>query len=345
MSFKKNRGTPIKEASIDDTSLNLLIVIIAILLVMLLVLSVYFTVTMIARADGNREENPDSKPAVSGGDYPFKQDIEVNHPNLDDDSIVIMTEEDISAKHGIVYNVTDNKVIASRQASTVIYPASMTKVMTLIVVVENLKSADDLKTVLTISAEQGENSGYGFKPGEKLTVEDLLYASILRSDGVACLTLAEYIAGSEANFVKLMNEKARELGLSERTTLFQNCTGLHNDYHYSTCNDIAVIMSYAVKNMKCYEILSALYFRPSDNFRPGDGCIFWSMLIHERLNDGKVQPKNATILAGKTGFTDEAEQCLVTYARGDDGKEYIVVTAEGGSVKNTHIDIYNDYLK
>ena len=58
-----------------------------------------------------------------------------------------------------------------------------------------------------------------------------------------------------------------------------------------------------------------------------------------------MQPSNATILAGKTGFTDEAEQCLVTYARGNDGKEYIVVTAEGGNVKNTHIDIYNDYLK
>ena len=277
MSYKKSRGTPIEESSIDDTSLNFLIVITAILLAMLIVLAIYFTVTMIARAGDIGEKNPNSKPVVSGGDYPFKQDIGINHPDLDDKSIVIMTEEDISAKHGIIYNVTDNKVIASRQASTVIYPASMTKVMTLIVVVENLKSADDLKTVLTISAEQGENSGYGFRPGEKLMVEDLLYASILRSDGVACLTLAEYIAGSEANFVKLMNEKARELGLSEKTTLFQNCTGLHNDYHYSTCSDIAVIMSYAIKNMKCYEILSALYFRPSENFRPGDGCVFWNM--------------------------------------------------------------------
>ncbi len=342
MTFGKSKGTPKKQVSIDDASLNLVIVIIAILLVFLLTLTAYFAITLSAKPQS--EPDPDST-QVSGGNYPFKQEISPIDPDLNDESVLIMTEEDISAEHGIIVNISDGKVIASRQGSAVIYPASMTKVMTLIVAVENLKSADELNTVLTIEAAQGENSGYGFKIGEKLTVEDLLYAAILRSDGVACLTLADYIAGSEANFVKLMNEKARELGLSEKTTLFQNCTGLHHDLHYSTARDMAVIMAYAVKNMKCYEILSALSYRPSDNFRPGDGCIFWNMLIHERLGDGNTQPKNATITAGKTGFTDEAEQCLVTYARGDDGKEYIVVTAEGGNVKTNHIAIYNEYLK
>ncbi len=340
MALRKNKSTQINE--IDDASLNFLIIIIAGLLVLLLSLTVYFSVRLISGIGDNDSEG---SLQVSGGNHPFYQEIEAISPSLDDDSIVTMKEDEISAKHGIIINLTDNKIIASRQSSAVIYPASMTKVMTLIVVAENLKSADSLNEVLTIKHSYGENSGYGFKPGEKLTVQDLMYAAILRSDGVACLTLAEYIAGSETEFVKLMNAKARELGLSQNTTLFQNCTGLHHDYHYTTSYDMAVIMAYAVKNFKCYEILSALSYRPTDNFRPGDGCIFWHMLIHERLGDGNTQPDNVTITAGKTGFTDEAEQCLVTYARGEDGKEYIVVTAEGGNVKTNHIDIYNLYVK
>jgi D-alanyl-D-alanine carboxypeptidase (penicillin-binding protein 5/6) len=146
----------------------------------------------------------------------------------------------------------------------------MTKVMTLIVIAENLKSAAELDKVLTIEHERGSNSGYGFNVGEKLTVKDLIYAAILQSDGVACLTLADYIAGSEANFVKLMNEKAAELGIGD-TTLFQNCTGLHHQYHYSTCRDIAIMMAYAMQNPLCTSVLTSLKYVPSDNFRPGDG--------------------------------------------------------------------------
>ncbi len=338
MSFKKN-----KDIHLDNASLKLLIILTAAILVLFIVLSAFLIFFAVSK-QANDNSHGGGSPVSGDADYPFKQDISPISPSLDDDSILVMQEEDISAQHGIIINLTDNKVIASRQSSVMIYPASLTKVMTLIVAVENLKSADSLNDVLTISATPGENSGYGLKVGEKLTVEDLLYASILQSDGVACLTLADYIAGSEANFVKLMNEKAKELGIDD-TTLFQNCTGLHHQYHYSTSYDMAVIMSYAVKNIKCYEILSALSHKPSDNFRPGEGCTFWHMVIHERLADGNAQPKKATITAGKTGFTTEAEQCLVTYARGDDGKEYIVVTAEGGNVKNDHINIYNEYVK
>ncbi len=342
MALRKNKDTQTNR--IDDASLNFLIIIIAGLLVLLLSLTVYFSVRLISRADigGN---NSGGSLTVSGGDHPFYQEISAISPSLDDDSIVTMKEDEISAKHGIIISLTDNKVIASRQSSAIIYPASMTKVMTLIVVAENLKSADSLNDIITIKHGYGENSGYGFKVGEKLTVQDLMYAAILRSDGVACLELADYIAGSEAAFVKMMNAKARELGLGEKTTNFQNCTGLHHDYHYSTSYDIAIIMAYAVKNFKCYEILSSLSYRPTDSFRPGEGSVFWHMMIHERLGDGNIQPNNAVITAGKTGFTDEAEQCLVTYARGEDGKEYIVVTAEGGNVKTNHIDIYNQYVK
>ena len=72
----------------------------------------------------------------------------------------------------------------------------------------------------------------------------------------------------------MMNAKARELGLSESTTLFQNCSGLHHQYHYTTAYDMAVITAYAMKNTFCADVLTAIKYTPSDNFRPGEGCTF-----------------------------------------------------------------------
>ena len=226
----------------------------------------------------------------------------------------------------------------------------MTKIMTLIVVAENIKSESALDDVITVSKEYNGNSGYGFKVGEKLTVKDLIYAAILQSDGVACLELADYIAGSEASFVKLMNEKAREMGLDEKSTLFQNCTGLHHSLHYTTCRDMAIIMAYAMKNPFCANVLTSIKYKPSDNFRPGEGSTFWHHLIHNRLSDGNIQPKKAEIIGGKTGFTesDTSGYCIAAYAKGKDGHFYISITAKAeGWDANVQdiINIFNEYVK
>ena len=183
----------------------------------------------------------------------------------------------------------------------------------------------------------------------------LIYAAILQSDGVACITLAEYIAGSEANFVKMMNDKVRELGLLEGdpetnpSTNFTNCSGLHEQYHYTTAYDMAVIMSYAMKNTFCAEVLTSISYRPSENFRPGDGCIFWHSLLHNRLNDGAIQPTTATIKGGKTGWTgSDSGYCIASYIEGKNGENYILITAKAegwASAAQDAVNICNNYIK
>lgn len=347
MAFKKNKSAPAREACIDDSSLNLLLVIVAVILLFSIMLSVYFTVALISREDTPKDNDPDNTPASGEADYPFRVDgISVEIPKIDEAKNTI-SDELINSEKAILVDVTANEIVASRQGSQTIYLASMTKVMTLIVIAENLKSEAALDEVLTIKYERGTHSGYGLEVGEKLTVKDLIYAAILQSDGVACLTLADYIAGSEANFIELMNEKATEMGIGE-TTLFQNCTGLHHKYHYSTCRDVAIMMAYAMENPLCTSVLTSLKYTPSDNFRPSDGATFWHTFLHNQISDGNIQPENAEIIGGKTGWTgNDSGYCIVSYAKGDNGHYYISVTAKAGSFKanvQDILNIFNEYV-
>ena len=333
-----------KPVNLDDFSLTLITVIMIAIVAIVLITAIYGIIFAIS--------NPTdllpylgSVGASTDGNYPFKQDIDLPLPEFKEGNNEI---SGINSTNAVIYDVTDNEIVAYKKSQTIIYPASLTKVMTLIVVYENLPSEESLNDVLTINIPRGEHSGYGFEMGEKLTVKDLIYAAILQSDGVACITLAEYIAGSEAKFVQMMNAKARELGLSEKTTLFQNCSGLHHQYHYSTAYDMAVITAYAMKNTFCANVLTALSYKPSENFRPGEGCTFWHGFLHNRLNDGAIQPTNATIKGGKTGWTGkDSGYCITSFAQGKNGHTYVVVTAKAESwataVDDT-VNIYKNYI-
>lgn len=329
----------------------------AIITIILLVIVFAITLAVFMIVDKPFGGQAEEKPSEPKADYPFKQEINFSVPVMPEDSVAISVS-DINSEKALVLNASENKILASRQGSQMIYPASMTKVMTLIVVYENLKTEASLKDVLTISAEvqndmvAAGSSGFGLKAGEKLTVEDLINVMILQSDNIACVTLAQYIAGSEAEFVKLMNAKVREMGLldgdaeNNPSTLFQNSHGLHHQYHYSTCYDMASIMAYAMKNTFCANVLTSLKYKPSDNFRPNDGITFYNAFLVHGINEGKISPKNATFIAGKTGSTDEAGKCLVSVAKGKDGKQYIVVTSHAPTIQerlDDHLYLYNTY--
>ena len=349
MDSNNNHGIPKRGVDIDHASLNLVLVIIVTIILMLAILASYFVITLSSR-ENTPNENETNKEQQSEDSHPFRVDgILIELPDTEDAKNII-SDEMINSDKAILVDLTTSEIVASRQAGQIIYPASLTKVMTLIVIAENIKNESALDDIITISRTYDENSGYGFKVGEKLTVKDLIYAAILQSDGVACLELADYIAGSEANFVKLMNEKARDMGLNETTTLFQNCTGLHHSLHYTTCRDMAIMMAYAMKNPFCANVLTSLKYKPSDNFRPGEGCTFWHTLLHNRLSDGNKQPKRAEIIGGKTGLTEKETSgyCIVSYAKGKDGHFYVSVTAKAegwdANVQDV-INIFNEYVK
>ena len=246
--------------------------------------------------------------------------------------------------------------VAEKNADAKIYPASMTKVMSLLVACENLT---DTTTKLTVSEKNvqymatNEGSGYGLKPGEILTVRDLLYLTSYQSDTVAILTLAEHIAGSEEKFVELMNTKARAIGLTN--TNFSNCTGLHNENNYTTCREMAAIMVYALDNPLCNELLTSFagYSLVTNMRTEADKCKFYSTWYSGRFSD-RPALETVIIKGGKTGYTDEAGVCLVTYAESKTtGKKYVNVivgkpqgsglseTKSTGEVKK----IYNEYAQ
>ncbi len=266
------------------------------------------------------------------------------------------------SEYSIVIDMRSGKVLASERADDRMYPASMTKVMTLLVAVEHLPHQSSLQDNIAVTKEtqqamaaQGSSGVLVSKDsvGDVLTVEGMLYAIILASDGVACLEMANYIAGSEQAFVELMNQKAQELGLTG--THFTNSTGLHDDDHYTTCRDMAAIMSYAMQNELCAKIMSTKEFNAPFYWPSGDKTLTY-YLKHGYLVDrvssyygsGSTKPANLTITAAKTGLTDQAKSCLVSYAEGENGEAYICVTGFASKSEqyiDDHVSLYNKYAK
>ena len=237
----------------------------------------------------------------------------------------VLTDNDITislySSNAILVDLTSNEVIYERNSHQRTYPASLTKMMTVLVAIEN-KTADMMTVDVDFNGLYEEGAAIaGFQNGETVTFEDLLYGIMLPSGADAALTVAKNIAGSEAGFVELMNQKAKALGMTG--THFTNVTGLHDDNHYSTAYDMAMLVKAALYNDDFRAIYSAKSYTASN------GLVFTSRMF-DRLSSptfGTVE-----ILGGKTGYTHEAMLCLASYAT--DGKhEYALVTthANGSS--------------
>lgn len=341
----------------------MLAALISILLILTLALFIVIKATQpdsvpnddITEEDAGDDTENDGNSASSGS--PFYTGVSNFYPTYaDENSLINLSSAGFNSPNIALVDVAENKIIASSKSgkSNVIYPASLTKVMTLIIAIENLSNENQLREKITLDAEivdkmiAEESSGYGFKAGDVLTVEELLHAVILYSDGTACLTLANYISGSEANFVKLMNDKAIEMGL--QNTLFQNSTGLHHKYHYSTCQDIAAIMMYAMKNPHCARIMTAQSLTFGSHFRSNTEGKSYTMYNQALHKDFFTQPNKVTVTAAKTGFTDVAlsGNCFVSYGKTRDGKAFILVTAGAPSraARNSDtVKIYDTYAK
>ena len=168
---------------------------------------------------------------------------------------VSIYNEEIISENAILVDESTGKIVASKKAKERISPASMTKVLTILVAAENLtkEQLDDTFVITREITDYGyvnDLSAVGFLDGEKVTVRDMFYGTILPSGADAAIGLATYVAGSQEAFVEMMNEKLKELGLAD-TSHYTNCVGLYDKEHYSTVYDMAVIMKAAVENEFC----------------------------------------------------------------------------------------------
>lgn len=248
--------------------------------------------------------------------------------------------EDIVSEIGLIVNVTDNEIIAGKNAQSRIYPASMTKIMTLIVGVENMTSMNDTFTMtdeILAPLVAADASRAGFEDGEIVNVRDLLYGTVLPSGADATVGLAIKLCGSEEAFVELMNKKAEEMGLEN--THFENSSGLHHENHYTTPVEMAMILEYAMNSDICRDILSTYQYTTSSTQQHPEGIELHSTMF-SKMYGNEVQ--DAQIMGGKTGFTDEAGHCLATFGT-KNGKEYITITGKSYSAWKSIYDAFNLY--
>lgn len=244
----------------------------------------------------------------------------------------------LCSPNAILIRVSDGAILLDKNAGQRIYPASMTKIMTELLTIEEAPDLDEKVTIqksLIDELNSQDASMAGFLPNEQVTDRDLLYGVILPSGAECCISLADRLEGTEQNFARSMNMKAAELGMKD--THFTNTTGLHDPNHYTTVKDLAVLLDYALQNKMFRQVFTTLSYTTSPTNEHANG-VFFRSTMSRCLRSTKVG--NATILGGKVGFTNEAGLCLASLAEYN-GQEYILVTA---GVKNVYRGEIQDAL-
>ena len=259
--------------------------------------------------------------------------------------------ENISIKSGagLLVERSKGKVLFEKNAYEKMYPASTTKILTAIVVLENTK-LDDMATVSKNALETIPN-GYvtcNLQIGEELSVKDLMYALMVKSANDAAVVLAEHVGGSVEGFSDMMNEKAKEIGC--KNTHFVNPNGIHNADHYTTAYDLYLMAEYALSFEYTNEfrdfVSKTSYTLPATNMYPAEDRSFTTTneLIKINNNNRKDNYYYKNALGIKTGHTSQAGYCLVS-SSSRDNLEFISVILDGGFDANGLSERYTETIK
>lgn len=252
----------------------------------------------------------------------------------------------VYSTNGILIDVETEEILACREPYQRINPASMTKVLTLLVAAEHVTDLEDtfiMTAEIADYAYRHDCSIAGFGVGEAVTVEELMYGTILPSGADAAMALAEYVAGSQEAFVELMNQKLGQLGMAD-TAHFTNCVGLYNEDHYCTVYDMALILKAATDNELCRKVMSARTYNTSVPSEQQPEGILLSNWFLRRIED---KDTHGEVLCAKTGFVDQSGSCAASLAADYGGREYICVTT--GSTSSwaciyDHVELYQAFL-
>ncbi len=384
------QGAP-RQAGNDDLSMRSILTIAIIAVAIILVVSIVVGVIVMAYngvfediadifdkdkggyvSDDEDDDGP-SKPSSGGLSFPNTLGLPVIAPKnnyVSSKASGVKTISGIQSEAAILVKMNGNVSIAEKNADTRVHPASMSKLMTLIVACEKITDTNALLTVeqwmLNYKSDE-EGSGTSFlEAGEQICVEDALYLISYKSDTVCCLMIAEYVAGSEKEFVKLMNEKAAALGLKD--THFANTTGLYEDvtkgnnpdYTYTTCRDMAAIMNCAMNNKAVKSIITSTsksfnVYKNGTRYTEGDFSESTRWYSHgDRFAGNRQITTDLKVIAGKTGGEDIPSSCFVTVAEDSSGEMYICVVIGRINQSGAYVDekkstadtkhIYKNYI-
>ena len=251
--------------------------------------------------------------------------------------INIYAEEDLlkNAKSGLLMEATTGEILYDKNMDEKVAVASMTKMVAQIIILENIENGTlswDEKIKVSNNAAGMGGSQIWLQPGEEMTVRDLMKGITMASANDATVALAERIGGTEQNFVNMMNEKVKELGL--KNTHFVNPTGLDEENHYSSAYDMGMIAKELLTHEEILEF-SSVY---EDYIRQDTPNKFWV------FNTNKFSRFYEGADGLKTGFTDNAGYCMAVTAKRDDMRLIAVVLGEEtGKVRNEETSELLDY--
>ena len=290
-----------------------------------------------------QEELPEVQPMAFAEEEPEPDPEPLWTPEETADTIHL--DDTFPSAYAVVVDRADGVILAEKSSDTVISPASMTKILTLLVAAERVADLDDTFTMtieITDYCYVNKCSVVGFEVGEVATIRELLDGTILPSGADAALALATYVAGSHEAFVELMNEKLEELGLSD-TAHFTNCVGLYDPDHHCTVRDMAVILNAAMDNELCRKVLNARIYETAPTEQHPEGQILsnWFLRRIEDKDTGTID-----VIGAKTGYVVQSGNCAASCGRAENGEEYICVTGNAYSSWRAiydHVDLYKTY--
>ena len=238
----------------------------------------------------------------------------------------------VYAEGYFVLDADTGEVLAAKNGDERLYPASITKVLSALVVLENCDDLQDTLTFTKMSFTGIDSHSSTISPlpveGEIMTVEDALYGMMLPSCNICANALAEYVAGSLEEFADMMNEKAKEIGAND--SHFVTANGLHDDNHYSTPHDMALIFQEALKNPEFRKLDSTVNYTIYETNK----CGARKLEMSHKMVSGQYECEG--VFAGKTGRTNEAQRTLLTAAERN-GRTVITVI-----MKSREDQFYND---
>lgn len=238
-----------------------------------------------------------------------------------------MTLED--GQEGLLLDINDKSVMYAKGAYDKVYPASITKIMTALLVFTN-GNMDDVVTISeeNVTLEEGSQR-VGFQVGDQVTMDELVHCLLVYSGNDAASAIATHVGGSTENFVSMMNAYAAQLGCTG--THFTNPHGLQDENHYTTPYDIYLMLKEALKYPEFTEITQMGSYTANYKYSDGSDASVVLTATDHYLTGEATAPKGVTILGGKTGTTSSAGNCLALLCQNEYGNPFISIVMGASS--------------
>lgn len=271
--------------------------------------------------------------------------IELSENEFYAKNLAILSEDDsiarndlISSEAALLCDVTNNQAKYAKNPYERLYPASLTKLMTALVVLKQGELTDSV--TVSYNASHITVSGAkvcGFEEGDVIIMDALLHCLLISSGNDAGIAIAEHMSKSEEEFVKLMNSQAKALGASH--TNFANSHGLHDDNHYTTAYDMYLIFNELIQYDSFISIISQSSYTASFKDKDKNEKSLSFNSTNQYLTDEKEAPENITIVGGKTGVTSKAGNCLIILSKDSKNTQYISIILKAENIDLLYSDM------